>query len=195
MAEYSPARTSDECNRSVISSPGGYNGVDLTYGYGGDGPGEYLENHESNPQDLESGYPRAAGPAAQSVPPTQLIPQYYRADARTTPGGDTVTSGVSGTTEKSELTADPGAPMLPGITKSAFDEDDPKPKRQFILCGIRKSNMFVLMVLLLFLIVAGVAVGVGVGVSMSRTSSSSPYSKQTKDTASSTTSAATPTIT
>ncbi|ROW08555.1 hypothetical protein VPNG_06211 [Cytospora leucostoma] len=193
MAEYSPARTSDDCNRSIVSSPGGYTGVNITSGYGEDGPGEYFESHDSNPQDLESGYLRAAGPATQAVPTTQQFPQYYRDEARTTPGGDTVRSGISGATEKSGLTADSGAPMLPGITKSAFEEDNPKPKRKFVLCGIRKSNFFVLVVLLLFLIVAGVAVGVGVGIS--RTSGSSPYSKQTKDTVASTTSAATPATT
>jgi hypothetical protein len=86
--------------------------------------------------------------------------------------------------------SDPEEPMLPGNLKSAFDDDVlAKPKQRVVLCGIQRSNFFILLVLFLFLIRVGVTVGVGVGLGMSKTGNSSPFSKRPQETASSTGSA------
>ncbi|POS72846.1 hypothetical protein DHEL01_v208758 [Diaporthe helianthi] len=100
---------------------------------------------------------------------------------------DAVVSGVSGfsrVTDDSGKTmgSDPRAPMLPGKLKSAFDDDvAEKQKERVVLCGISRSNIFIVLVLALFLIGVGVTVGVGVGLGMSKTSNSSPFSEQPQE--------------
>lgn len=198
-AEYSPARTSDDCSPSIHRSPGGYEGEPTGISEQAS-PGGYFEYHNSSPRAMENAYPRAASRSPVSatrairVPLTQQIPQYYRGDIMTLPVRNTRLSGVSATTTNSRKTAGSSAPMLPENIKSTFDEDAPKPHRRLILCGIKKSNFFVLLVLLVFLLVVGVGIGVGVGMGMSNTSKSSPYSKQAQYTVSLTSPATTPTI-
>lgn len=193
VADYNvdPASTSDDCDLSTPRSTGGFRGGSAEL-FDGDNPDVFHDENSGSPRALEDGRSRAAMLSPVSAtrstmrPTTQQLPQYYRDEAKRPPVRDTMMSGVSGVTGSSGLTgssgrtAGSGTPMLPGIPKSAFEEDTPKPKRKLILCGIKKSNSFVLLVLLIFLLVAAVAIGVGVG--MSSTSGASPYSKQTNTT-------------
>lgn len=181
VAEYSPALARDDCDPSTLRSPGGHRGGNSDVPEGERSRG-HVEDHVGDPRASEDAYSRAAmvSPVpsiwAIKTPPTEQYPQYYRDEARKPPVRDTMISGISGATGSSGRTAGSGTPMLPGIPRSAFDEDTPKPKKKLLLCGIKKSNLFVLVVLLLFIIVAGVAIGVGVG--MSTRGGASPYSKQ-----------------
>lgn len=116
-------------------------------------------------------------------------PSQYHYDAlKAVHARGTVISGISGfsgvTSDLGGTTgSDPGAPMLPGNLKSAFDDDFvERPKTRVVLCGIKRSNFFILLVLTLFLIGVGVTVGVGVGLGMSKTSNSSPFSEQPQET-------------
>jgi hypothetical protein len=103
---------------------------------------------------------------------------------------NTVISGISdfsGATDDSGrntvMGSDPKAPMLPGKFKSTFDDDTPpNPRRRLILCGIKRSHFFILVVVCLFLVGVGVSVGVGVGLGMSKTGNSSPFSEHAQET-------------
>lgn len=133
-------------------------------------------------------------------PITTQQSQYDHSAQMVTFARDTVISGVSGfsgATDNSGRTrgSDPGAPMLPGNLESAFDDDVPeKPRKKVVLCGIKRSNSFVLLVLGLFLVGVGVTVGVGVGLDMSKSGNSSPFSERPQE-SSSTESASAPTAT
>lgn len=171
--------------------------------------GENSRNHVDSPEppNNERGYfgtaplsPMFEDRSAQRP----IIPQqsqYDHSAPTVTFARDTVMSGVSGfsgATDESGRTrgSDPGAPMLPGNLESAFDDDVPeKPRKKVVLCGIKRSNFFVLLVLGLFLTGVGVTVGVGVGLGMSKSGNSSPFSKRPQETSSSTESASAPTAT
>ncbi|KUI73981.1 hypothetical protein VM1G_09166 [Cytospora mali] len=178
--EYGPARTSDDSEPSILRDPVVYGG-ECTVVSEGDCPEGYFENNDISPRALEDGYSVSAtlstisAAQAAKIPQTQQFPQYYRDEARKPPVRDTMISGISG------VTAGSGAPMLPKTPKSAFEEDAPKSQRKFHLCGIGKSNFFIVLVLLLFFLVVGVAIGVGVGMSLAKTNESSPYSKRTNN--------------
>lgn len=196
ISEYDAVPAVGELSPSGALSPDGQSG---------DNASNYVDSPGS--RNNETGYfgsvplsPMSEDRATQ--PPVALQPSQYYHDAPRAPHArDTVISGVSGisgVTGDSGRTmgSDPAAPMLPGNLKSAFDDDVPEKKKQrVVLCGIKRSNFFILLVVILFLIGVGVAVGVGVGLGMSKTDNSSPFSGQPGKTASTTDSSAVPTIT
>lgn len=160
--------------------------------------GENARNYVDSPgsRNNETGYFGTVPLSSTSEGNTTQLsitpqPSSYHYDApKAVLARETVISGVSdfsgGTSDSGKTRGwDPGAPMLPGNLKSAFDDDvAEKPKRGVVLCGIKRSNFFILVVLALFLIGVGVTVSVGVGLGMSKASNSSPFSKQSQDTAS-----------
>ncbi|KAI3392974.1 hypothetical protein diail_4923 [Diaporthe ilicicola] len=171
--------------------------------------GDNARNYDDSPgsRNNENGYfgtvplsPTSEARTAEALVASRPAEFYHDAPRVAFPR-DTIISGVSGFSGVTDHTgrttgSDPRAPMLPGNLKSAFDDDVPeKPKRKVVLCGIKRSNLFILLVLLLFLIGVGVAVGVGVGLGMSKTGNSGPFSKQAENSTSSTASAAVPTTT
>lgn len=197
ISGYNVVPASGDLSPSEMMSPGG-DGDDNTINYI-DSPGS---------RNIENGYfgavplsPVSEEIAAQPSATPQQQPQLYHDAPRVAFARDTVISGVSGfsgVTDHSGRTigSDPGAPMLAGNLKSAFDDDVPqRPKQRVILCGIKRSNFFILLVLLLFLIGVGIAVGVGVGLGMSKTGNSSPFSEQAENPTSSAASAVVPTST
>ena len=196
ISSYSAVPAAGEVSPSSTLSPGGHHGDD-TRNYV-DSPGS--RNNETGYFGTVPLSPVSEHSTAQA-PATTESSQYYHDAPRVAFARDTVISGVSGfsgVTDNSGRTvgSDPGAPMLPGNLKSAFDDDVPeRSKQRVVYCGIKRSNLFILLVLILFLIGVGVAVGVGVGLGMSKTGNSSPFSEQPEKTASSTHSAAVPTAT
>ncbi|KAK2607586.1 hypothetical protein N8I77_006249 [Diaporthe amygdali] len=175
ISRYDAVPAAGELSPSGKLSPGYHDG---------DNSRKHIDSSSQNNEDGYFGTVPLLPMSEDSTSPPPVIThpsQRYQDAPRPPLARDTVfsdISGLSGFTDHSGRTigSDPGAPMLPGNLKSAFDEDVPeKPKSRVILCGIKRSNFFIILVVLLFLIGVGVAVGVGVGLGMSKADNSSPF--------------------
>lgn len=150
----SPGYSSSYGHNSAMNSPS----TSATSGM--NSPGAY-PNYASRSFLSEE---QAPSPQDEDRPPFQL---YRDEEPRKASVRDTTISGMSGVSGVTNKTGSSQAPMMMMApnTKSAFDTDDQdERKHKIVMCGMKRSMVWLVGGLVVFIVAVGIAVGVGVGI-------------------------------